>query len=380
MEFIVDSKYPSVDMLRLGAKSKIPGFAFDYIDGGCNNNVNLDLNTSDIRKVKLKPYYLREFPNIDLGATLFGKKYNLPFGIAPVGLQGMTWPGAPKFLAETARKYNIPYVLSTVSTEDIETIAKINPDAWFQLYHPREEELRNKLIDRCVDVETPVLVALADVPSFGYRPKEIKNGLSIPPKITLNNILQIMTRPHWALSTLFYGQPQFKTLLPYLPKNLNLKHLGLFMNKTFDGRLDEKRIRSIRDRWKGKLVLKGVASEEDTEKAIEWGIDGIIVSNHGGRQLDSGESSIASLQTIANKYKGKITIMADSGIRNGVDVANMMACGADFTFMGRAFMYGVGAMGSKGGDQVTSILGKELNQVMQQLCCEKVEDLYKHRI
>jgi L-lactate dehydrogenase (cytochrome) len=380
MEFTINSSYPSIDHLRERAKDKIPGFAFDYLDGGCNNNVNLELNTSDIRKVKLKPYYLRDFPTIDLSKTIFGKKYSLPCGIAPVGLQGMIWPGAPKILAKAAADYNLPYVLSTVSTEDIETISRINPESWFQLYHPREEDLRNKLIQRCIDVETPVLVILADVPSFGYRPKEIKNGLSIPPKITLNNILQIMTRPEWALRTLYNGQPEFKTLKPYLPKGLSLKHLGLFMNKIFDGRLDEKRIKSIRDMWKGKLVLKGVVTEEDAQKAIEWGLDGIIVSNHGGRQLDSAESSIDSLRTITSKFKDQITIMADSGIRNGVDIANVMASGADFTFMGRTFMYGTAAMGSDGGNQVISILTKELNQVMQQLCCENVNDLHKHII
>jgi L-lactate dehydrogenase (cytochrome) len=186
-----------------------------------------------------------------------------------------------------------------------------------------------------------VLVVLSDVPTFGFRPRDIRNGLAMPPKMTLQNILQIMGRPEWALKTLMHGQPAFETLKPYMPKGLNMKQLGLFMNKTFSGRVNEEKIAPIRDMWKGKLVLKGVASEEDTEMAIRLGFDGIIVSNHGGRQLDAGQSAIKSLQPIVKKYKHKIKIMMDSGIRSGPDVARTLASGADFTFMGRTFMYSV---------------------------------------
>jgi L-lactate dehydrogenase (cytochrome) len=378
MEIKIDARYPSIDLLRLRAKQKIPGFAFDYLDGGCNTNLNLQRNTAEIRDVRLVPYYLRDTPQIDLTTDLFGHKYSLPFGIAPIGLQGLIWPGAPKILAQAAKDFNIPYILSTVSTEDIETIASINNKAWFQLYHPREDDLKTKLINRCADVGVPVLVILADVPSFGYRPREIQNGLSIPPRFTFANILQIFSRPEWAIRTLLYGQPQFKTIKPYIPQGLSLKHLGLFMNKTFDGRLNETRIKQLRDQWKGKLVLKGLASAEDIQKSIDWGIDGIIISNHGGRQLDHGQSTIAMLQALAIPFRDKIKIMVDSGIRNGPDIATMLASGADFTFLGRAFMYACGAMGDRGGVQAISILFRELERVMQQLCCSVPSDLFKH--
>jgi L-lactate dehydrogenase (cytochrome) len=186
--------------------------------------------------------------------------------------------------------------------------------------------------------------------------------------------------PNWALQTLFAGQPEFKTLTPYIPKGMSLRHLGLFMNKTFNGRLNEERIKAIRDKWKGKLVLKGVASEEDAEKAIALGIDGIIVSNHGGRQLDAGESTIKPLTKIAQKYKGQIKIMMDSGIRNGPDIASTLASGAEFAFLGRSFMYGVGALGKQGGNHTISILKIQLQQVLEQICCERVEDLPNHII
>ena len=381
MELNINPKYPDIDFLREKAKRNIPRFAFEYLDGGCNSEVNLRRNTSDIREVQLRPYYLRDYGGISMQTELFGKMYDAPFGIAPIGLQGLIWPRASEILAKAAFDNNIPYILSTVGTASIEKIGEITEgNAWFQLYHPTDDKLRDDLIKRCAAAEYPVLVILSDVPTFAYRPKEIKNGLAIPPRMTLQNIIQIIGRPNWAIQTLLAGQPEFKTLKPYLPKGMNLRHLGLFMDKTFTGRLNAEKIKPIRDRWKGKLVLKGVASEEDTEKAIALGLDGIIVSNHGGRQLDAGESTIKPLGDISKKYKGQIKIMMDSGIRTGPDIACTLASGAEFAFLGRSFMYGVSALGKEGGHHTVSILIKQLQQVMEQLCCEKVSDLYKHKI
>lgn len=381
MEIKYDPRYPDIPYLRAKAKRRIPGFAFDYLDGGCNAEINLHRNTAEIRDVQLKPYYLKDYANISMKTELFGKTYDAPFGISPIGLQGLMWPGASEILAKAAFDHNIPYILSTVGTASLETIGEITEgNAWFQLYHPTEESLRDDLIKRLHAAEYPVLVLLSDVPTFGYRAKEIKNGLAIPPRMTLRNIAQIMSRPNWAIQTLIKGQPEFKTLKPYIPKGMNLRHLGLFMNKTFTGRLNEEKIKPIRDMWKGKLVLKGVASEEDTEKAIRLGLDGVIVSNHGGRQLDAGQSSIKPMSSIAAKYKDQITVMMDSGIRTGPDIACTMASGADFTFLGRSFMYGVAALGKAGGAHTISILKTQLQQVMEQLCCERVNDFPNHLI
>ena len=380
-EIIIDPRFPSTEHLKSKAKKRIPRFAFEYLSGGCNNEVNLRKNTSDIRKVELKPYYLRDYAGINMKTELFGHEYDAPFGISPIGLQGLMWPKATEILAQAASDHNVPFILSTVATADVETVAKItNSKAWFQLYHPAEDDLLKKLLKRVEDAGYPVLVILSDVPTFGYRPKEIKNGLSIPPKLTFNNMLQIVSNPNWAINTLIAGQPEFKTLKPYLPKGLNLKHLGLFMNKMFTGRLSEDRIKRIRELWKGKIVLKGVASKEDIQKSIDLGIDGVIISNHGGRQLDAGQSTIAVLQDIIDEFKGKTKIMMDSGMRSGPDIASTLASGAEFAFLGRAPMYGVAAMGKKGGNQSLSILKRELQQVMEQLCCEKVTDLSKHII
>ena len=221
---------------------------------------------------------------------------------------------------------------------------------------------------------------LCDVPTFGYRPRDIKNGLALPPKMSLTNILQILGKPKWATETLKYGQPTFETLKPYTPEGLNLKQLGAFMDKTFSGRLNPEKIKPIRDKWKGKLVLKGVASEADTKEAISLGFDGIILSNHGGRQLDAAQSTINSLQELAPKYGNEIEIMMDSGLRSGPDIARAMACGAKFTFMGRSFMYGVGALGNTGGEHTIEMLKNQFKQVMDQLCCNCVSELPKHLI
>ncbi|RED49012.1 alpha-hydroxy acid oxidase [Seonamhaeicola aphaedonensis] len=376
-----NSKYPDIPYLRERAKKRIPKFAFEYLDGGCNSEINLHRNTKEIRDVQLKPYYLRDYKGASLETTLFDKTYSAPFGIAPIGLQGLMWPKASEILAKAAFEHNIPFILSTVGTASIETIADITEgNAWFQLYYPVEARLRNDIIQRAADANYPVLVLLSDTPTFGYRSKEIINGLSIPPKMTVQNMIQILSRPTWAFNTLMAGQPEFKTLKPYLPKGLSLKHLGLFMNKTFNGRLTPERIKPIRDKWKGKLVIKGITNDEDVEKAIALGLDGIIVSNHGGRQLDRGESTIKPLTHIAQKYKDKITVMMDSGIRTGPDIAATMASGADFTFLGRSFMYGVAALGKQGGDHTINILKRQLGQVMEQVSCEKIKNFPDYKL
>jgi L-lactate dehydrogenase (cytochrome) len=370
-----------MDDLRNKAMLRIPRFAFEYLDGGCNEDVNLIRNTSELREVQLRPNYSRKHHGSSLKTTLFGIEYDAPFGIAPVGLQGLMWPNSPEILAKAAFEHNIPFILSTVTTTSIERAAELTEGkAWFQLYHPAKDSLRDDILKRAEAAECPVLVILCDVPSFGFRPRDIRNGLAMPPKMNLSNILQAFSRPHWSLQTLKHGIPGFANLLPYMPKGLDLKQLGKFMNETFSGRLDEDKIKPIRDMWKGKIVLKGVASHYDAEQAIRLGLDGIIVSNHGGRQLDAGQSTIKPLSTIAEKYGDQIEVMMDSGIRSGPDVARAMASGAKFTFMGRSFMYGVAALGKNGGDHTISLLKTELQQVMEQLCCENTTDFPDHLV
>jgi L-lactate dehydrogenase (cytochrome) len=377
----MDVRYPSIEMLAERAKRRMPGFAYDYLTGGCFSDINLARNTKEIRDIQLRPYYLRKFNGASQQTTLFGKTYDAPFGIAPVGLQGLMWPKSCEILAEAAKQHNIPFCLSTVGTASIETISEITEgDFWFQLYHPKANELRDKLLERAAQAGCKTLVLLADTPTFAYRPKEIRNGLSIPPQMTLANLLQIATHPRWAIEQLFAGSPEFKTMKQYIPNGLNMQHLGLFMNKTFSGRLTEDKIKAVRDQWKGNLVIKGIVNPEDAELAIRLGADGLIVSNHGGRQLDCGESTIKPLTELAKKYSDRVTLMMDGGIRSGADIASSLASGAKFTFLGRAPMFGACAMGAKGGNQALEILKRQIQQVMEQVGCEKIEDFPQHLI
>ncbi|MGE9268275.1 MAG: alpha-hydroxy acid oxidase [Verrucomicrobiales bacterium] len=381
MKDSIDSRFPSTEHLMARAKRRMPAFAYDYLSGGCFSEINLRRNTDDIREFQLQPRYIGDYAGADQTTSLFGEEYSAPFGIAPVGLQGLMWPKSCEILAAAAHEHNVPFILSTVGTADIETIAEItHGKAWFQLYHPVEDELRDKLLERAWQAGIRTLVILADTPTFAYRPKEIRNGLSIPPQMSLRNVIQMCLHPTWSFGQLAAGAPEFKTMKPYIPAGLSLKHLGLFMNKTFSGRLTEAKIQALRDKWQGKLVVKGIVNSADAQKCLDLGADGLIVSNHGGRQLDTGQSTIVPLAKLAAEFRDKTTLMMDSGIRNGPDIANALAAGAHFTFLGRVPMYGVCALGKNGGTHTLAMLKKQLQQVMEQIACEKTSDFPKHLI
>ncbi len=374
-----DPRYPSVEDLRAAARRRIPAFAFDYLDGGCNEGVGLARNRADLQQVQLKPAYLKPYAGCSLETEIFGQTYAAPFGIAPIGLQGLIWPGSPEILARAARDAGLPFVLSTVGTASLERIAEVSEGtAWFQFYHPADPRVRDDLLDRAEAAGYQVLVLLCDTPTFGFRPGEIRSGLSMPPRRNLSNFGQMLARPRWLLKTLQAGAPRFANLLPYMPDGLDLAGLGRFMDGFFQKRQTPDKLAYVRDRWKGKLVLKGVSTPEDAETAFRLGLDGIVVSNHGGRQLDAGPSSMAALRQIAPLYAAKMTVMVDSGLRSGPDIARCLAAGAAFGFLGRPFMYGVGALGDRGGNHVAGLLKTQLRQVMEQVGCERVADLPGH--
>jgi L-lactate dehydrogenase (cytochrome) len=376
-----DHRYPSVDDLRQAARRRIPGFVFDFLDGGCNEQVNLSRNTSELRDVELRPFYLRDRGPVSLDTELFGQTWGAPFGISPVGLQGLIWPGACEALARAATVRRLPFILSTCTTASLETIGGITAGKfWFQLYNPVDPAVREDLLSRAERVGCGVLVLLSDVPTFGYRHHDIRNQFAVPPRLTARTILQMILRPTWGTTMLRRGKPTLATLRPYMPANMDLRQLADFMDRTFTGRLTGDDLGRIRDRWKGKLVLKGVATAEDAEIAAARGLDGIIVSNHGGRQLDAGQSSIRALGDIVASVGTRMTVMLDSGIRSGPDIARAIASGARFTFLGRAFMYAAAALGDRGGDHAVEILSRQLLQVLEQLGCERVADLPRHLV
>ncbi|TGV20440.1 alpha-hydroxy-acid oxidizing protein [Pseudoalteromonas sp. MEBiC 03607] len=369
-------KYPDISDLKKKAKQRIPRFAFDYLEGGCMEERSVQRNRDEINAVQLRSTLLKPFSGSDQSVELFGHTYSAPFGIAPVGLQGLMWPKAPEILAKAAAEKNIPYVLSTVSSSSLERIAEVSEGhAWFQLYNPTDESIRKDLLSRIKAAHYPVLVVTVDVPTFGYRPRDIRNGLAMPPKMTLSNIMQMLSRPRWFYETALAGKPEMQTLKPYMPKDMPTDELAAFMNKTVMGRVDIEGLKPIRDMWQGPLVIKGLISEQDVKSAIELGADAVVISNHGGRQLDAGESPVKPLQTIASKYSKDIKIFMDSGLRSGTNIVSALASGADFTFLGRPFVYGVGALGDKGGIHTINALMMQVTQIMNQLGCEKVTDL-----
>ena len=379
MSDALDNSCASSEYLRERARRRVPRFAFEYLDGGCFSEVNLARNTEELRQVELRPRYLLDYRGSSLQTELFGHTYDAPFGVAPVGLQGLIWPGACEALARAAQAHNVPFILSTVGTASIETVARLTEGrAWFQLYHPAEDGLRDKLLERARAAGLSVLVVLADTPTFAYRPKEMRNGLCLPPRMSARNVCQMLAHPTWSLGQLRAGAPRFATIDPYLTKGHGLRHMSEFMDRHFSGRLSPQRLATLRDLWPGKLVVKGIVTEEDAELALDHGADGLLVSNHGGRNLDAGESTIRPLARLSEKYAQRTTLMFDSGLRSGSDIACAMAHGAHFTFLGRTFMYGAAALGNKGGAHTMAMLTKQLTQVLEQVGCARPSDLPAH--
>lgn len=363
-------QYPDSASLCHKAKARMPRFAYEYLQGGCIDEHGLDRNNQELVQVRLRSELLQPSVNVNTSVELFGHTYAAPFGIAPVGLQGLMWPKAPEILAKSAAQMNIPYVLSTVSSASLENIADISEGkAWYQLYNPTDTETRIDLINRLKASGYQNMMVTVDVPTFGYRVNDIKNGLSMPPKMSLSNIAQMALSPRWLLETAMAGEPKMETLLPYMPPNMPTDQLAAFMNKTVMGAVDFEALKELRDLWPGNFIIKGIVNPNDVQKAVDLGADGVVISNHGARQLDCGESSIAGLQAIRQQYKDKITLLFDSGIRSGTDIAAAMASGADFTFLGRTFVYAVAALGEKGGEHAINMLLKQYTQVLSQLKC-----------
>ena len=370
------SRAANIADLKRIAQSKIPGFAFEYLLGGCNNDNAVTNNRYQLDQVFLKPRNLNPAAQVDLTTTLFGQTYADPFGIAPIGLSGIAWPRASEIQAAAANQHNIPFILSSVSTTSIETAARhAKQNLWFQLYPPKDLEMRTDMLKRANDVGVKNLVVTIDVPSLSWRPRDIKNGLAIPPKISIKSILQTLTHPSWAIATTKTGMPEFETLKPYLAQNLSLQEKAQNIRHALREIVDENVLKHIRDNWKGNLIVKGILSVDDARSAVECGADGLIVSNHGGRQLDAAVSPIQVLTDINNQLGDRTVIMADSGVESGVDIARYLACGAQMVFAGRAFMYGVSALGQHGGSHTINILHCELTQILEQLRCARPGDL-----
>jgi L-lactate dehydrogenase (cytochrome) len=350
---------------------RVPKFARDFLVGGIGRNVSRQRNRDSIHAIELVPRYLVDANAPDYRCTVWGRGYDAPFGVAPIGLGGLIWPRAAEILARAAKTHNIPFLLSTFATTSLETIHDIaGANAWFQLYVPNIDGICTSLIERARVAGYEVLVVTVDVPTTTQREHDVANGLSVPPRFDLRTLLQIAACPAWALATLRAGGPPvFENLERYVPAGSTLEQSARFLSQAMEGHITLERLRHIRETWPGRLVVKGVLHPDDARDCAAIGVDGLIVSNHGGRQLDAAPIAPAVLSAIRSAAGKDMSIMADGGVRSGLDVARMLAAGADFVLLGRAFMFAVAAIGARGGDHVITVLKEELREAMAQIGC-----------
>lgn len=368
-------QYPSVADLRKKAMKRTPFFAFEYLDSGTGREIAQENNETALNAVKLVPELLRGNLEPKLDKTLFGHAYSAPLGVAPVGMSSLMWPGAEQYLSQMAVDQNIPYCLSTVAAESIEVIGELaGKNAWFQLYCPKDATIRDDLISRAADAGFSTLVVTADVPTASSRERQRRAGLSMPPKMDARTILRILSRPAWLLATLQRGRPKFRSLEKYASTS-QMQELSKFVGTQFAGSLDWECLAEIRKLWKGPLILKGILSVSDAKLAVKAGIDGVWVSNHGGRQMDAAPASIDCLPRIVDAVSGKSQILFDGGIRTGLDVVRAIRLGADFVFAGRPFLYGVCALGETGAQHTFGLLRDDLQNNMIQLGCKSYADI-----
>ncbi len=369
------NKYPAISDLAQKAKRRIPHFAWEYLDSGTGIEDCVSRNRAAFSDVILTPKFMQGVFVPDTKTTLFGQEYALPFGVAPVGLTGLMWPGTEKILAEASAQHGIPYTLSTVATEAPETIGPLVGDmGWFQLYPPRRAELRKDILKRAKACGFTTLVVTADVPTGSTRERQTRAGVTVPPKTGLRTIFHAAMRPSWTLETLRYGQPAFRGLEKYLDAK-DMQNMTAFMGKELGGSLDWEYIKAVREEWDGPILLKGVLDAEQAKKAVDAGLDGVVVSNHGGRQCDGVPASLHVLPEIKEAVGDQVKVLFDSGVRTGLDIIRALALGADFVLLGRPFIYGVAALGDAGGKHVIEILGNDLRNNMTQLGCRSIDEL-----
>lgn len=372
-------RYPTAFDLRERARRLMPQFAFNYMDGGAGeDDLGVKRNWRALDNVELAPRYglVARPPSCD--TTIFGDSYAAPIGIAPIGGPGTAYPGAETFLAAAAQKLRVPYTLGLLSGIDVEQAARLAPDVlWFQLYRfaRNEHRIGLDLTRRAATAGVKVLVLTIDTPIRTIRPRETKSGILNPFRITWRLRLDALTSPRWLAAMLRNGLPRFASLKPYMKPDASLEETADFIRQEAGGAFTWDEIQRYRDIWKGPLVLKGVLHPADAQRAVSLGVDGLIVSNHGGRQIDALPASIDVLPAIVEEVGGRTAIFFDSGMRSGVDAARALALGADAAFAGKAFLWSLGALGPDGPEHFTRILVEDLRATMGQLGCPTLADL-----
>src|SRR5262245_54126223 len=372
-------RFPTIHYLRRGAQRRLPHFAYEYGDGGAGADICIKHNWAALDAIQLVPRYgvVPKLPPVDV--TLFGRRYAAPVGVAPMGAPVVVWPGADKALARAAQRVRVPYTLGTVGGATIEEIAEIAPDVfWFQLYRFAKDDhaISFDLVKRAEAAGAHVLLLTLDSPVRTTRPREVAVGMGGGGvfRPDLGMIAQILTSPGWALAMLRNGRPRFANIQPYAGAGSSLNEVIRFARKNMDGAFTWEEVARYRDRWNGPLVLKGILHPADADKAVTLGADGVLVSNHGGRQIELLPPAIDCLPAIVNAVGDRATVLMDSGIRSGVDVARALALGASATFAGKAFLWGLGALGDEGPQQVIDLLIEELQSSLSQIGAHSPEE------
>ena len=354
-----------IEDLRRLAKRRVPRMFYDYADSGSWTESTYRANQADFQDIKLRQRVAVNMDNRSTATTMAGVPVAMPVAIAPTGLTGMQHADGEMLAARAAQRFGIPFTLSTMSICSIEDIAAITKAPfWFQLYWMRDRDFMDNLMDRAKAAGVSALMLTLDLQVLGQRHKDLKNGLTAPPKPTLANILNLMGKPRWCLGMARTKRHGFGNLIGHAKGVSDMRSLGTWTQEQFDPRLDWNDVAWIKKRWGGKLILKGIMDVEDARLAADSGADALVVSNHGGRQLDGAPSSIRALPEIADAVGPRIEVWMDGGIRSGQDVLKAWALGARGTLIGRAMLWGLGAMGEAGVTQALEIIHKELDLTM----------------
>ena len=358
-------KMTCIEDLRVVAEERVPRMFYDYADSGSWTETTYRENTSDFQNIKLRQRVAVNMEGRTTATQMVGQHAKMPVAIAPVGLTGMQHADGEIHAARAAEKFGIPFTLSTMSICSIEDIAE-NTSApfWFQLYMMRDREAMSRMIDRARAAKCSALVLTLDLQVIGQRHKDIKNGLTAPPKPTIPNIINLMTKPRWCLAMAGTKRRTFRNLVGHVKGVSDMSSLSAWDNEQFDPRLSWADVRWVKEQWGGKLILKGIMDAEDAKLAVEAGADAIVVSNHGGRQLDGAPSSIHALPAIVDAVGSQVEVWMDGGIRSGQDVLKAWALGARGTMIGRAMVYGLGAYGEAGVTRALQMIHKELDVTM----------------
>jgi L-lactate dehydrogenase (cytochrome) len=356
----------NIEDLRRIAKRRVPRMFYDYADSGSWTESTYQANESDFQKIKFRQRILVDMEHRSTRTTMIGQDVAMPVAIAPTGLTGMQHADGEILAARAAKKFGVPFTLSTMSICSIEDVAQEtgNHPFWFQLYVMKDRDFIERLIERAKAAQCSALVLTLDLQILGQRHKDIRNGLSAPPKLTLANMINIATKPRWALGMLGTKRRQFGNIVGHVKGVTDMSRLSEWTASQFDPKLNWDDVQWIKKLWGGKLILKGIMDVEDARLAAQSGADALIVSNHGGRQLDGAESSINALPAIVDAVGKQIEVHMDGGIRSGQDVLKARALGAQGCYIGRSFLYGLGAMGEAGVTKALELIHNELDLSM----------------